>query len=82
MLRQRGFDEIVLNDEGRQGKTFNLQMTAAGAGLTVPALRQQLAQTVEQIPADKGITWRVNSSVAQIEGQFVRTQFMVACLVS
>jgi len=78
LLGQLGFDDIALNDEGGQVNTFNLQMTALGAGLTVPAVRRQLAQTVEQIRADKGVTWRVASSVAIVEGQNIRAQIAVA----
>jgi len=78
LLSQHGFNEVVLTDEVGQVNTFNLQMTAPGAGLTVPAVRYQLVQAVEQIPADKGVRWRVASSVAIIEGQTVRAQIAVA----
>ncbi len=77
LLGQHGFDEVVLTDEVGQANTFNLQMTAAGAGLTVPAARHQLAQTVEQIPADGGVTWHTVAIVVQIDGQIVRAQFNV-----
>ena len=79
-LEQLGFQDIAFQPDGEQRLTYNVQMTAPEAGLTVPALRQQLAQVVEQIPADRGVAWRVVVSVAQIDGQAVQAQFTVAHL--
>jgi hypothetical protein len=80
LLEQRGFRDIDLQAEGEQALTYNLQMTTARAGLTVPDLRQQLVQTVSQIPANSGVTWRAVGSVALIDGQTVNAQFVVAFL--
>ena len=80
MLEERGFHDVDLQSEGEQVYTYNLQMRAGAVGLTVPALRQHLAQTAAQIPALGGVTWRVGCIVALIEGQTVRAQFKVAYL--
>ena len=79
-LEQLGFQDIVFQPDGEQRLTYNLQMTAPGAELTVPALRLQLAHAVEQIPTDRGVAWRVVVSVALIDGQAVQAQFAVAHL--
>ena len=80
LLEQLGFQDIVVQPDGEQRLTYNVQMTAPEAGLTVPALRQQLAQAVEQIPADRGVAWRVVASVALIDGQAVQAQLAAAHL--
>ncbi len=79
LMTEHGFADVDLNPENGREDTYNLQMrTEVDAVLTVPALKRQIAQTVEQLPANKGVTWRVNCIVVLIEGQIVRAQFKVA----